>query len=185
MVMSMRNQLRARRRPILITAAVVAVVVLAVGLWAFQPWKLFTHNTVDEAPPTAAAQQPTDAAAQPAPPPPAAPQVLAQGEFVSQEHATSGVARLVRLADGSRYLRLEGFSTSDGPDVHVWLTDQPSGAAWNTYDDGRYLPLGQLKGTDGNQNYAVPADADLSWLRSVSIWCDRFNVSFGSAPLSA
>ncbi|WP_256794857.1 DM13 domain-containing protein [Terrabacter sp. Ter38] len=37
--------------------------------------------------------------------------------------------------------------------------------------------------TDGNQNYAVPAGTDLSDLTSVVIWCDRFDVAFGSAPI--
>ena len=166
--MSSRNQLRRRWRPILITVGPVAVVALAVGLWAFQPWKVFTHSTVDEALPAQPAQ----------------PAVLAQGSFVSQEHETSGFAKVVQLADGSRYLRLENFATSDGPDVHVLLTDQPASADWKSYDRGRYIPLGKLKATNGNQNYPIPPDAELAGMRSVSIWCDRFNVSFGSAPLS-
>jgi hypothetical protein len=68
----------------------------------------------------------------------------------------------------------------------VWLSDAavvdgPSG--WRTFDDGRYLDLGSLKGNVGNQNYAIPADADLAGLTSLSIWCDRFDVSFGAAEL--
>ena len=43
--------------------------------------------------------------------------------------------------------------------------------------------LGDLKATDGNQNYAVPVGTDLSGLTSVVIWCDRFDVAFGSAPI--
>jgi hypothetical protein len=43
--------------------------------------------------------------------------------------------------------------------------------------------LGRLKGNQGNQNYRIPADVDLSRYTSVSIWCDRFNVSFGAAEL--
>ncbi|PPK61744.1 DM13 domain-containing protein [Actinokineospora auranticolor] len=78
---------------------------------------------------------------------------------------------------------MEGFSTSDGPDVHVWLAETPAGAGWHAYDDARTVPLGELKATDGNQNYPIPAGADLKGLRSVVIWCDRFNVAFGSAPL--
>ena len=108
----------------------------------------------------------------------------AQGRFVDGEHATSGTARVLELADGTTVLRLEGFSTSDGPDVVVWLTDQPAGGNdWHRYDDGRFVPLGDLKATDGNQNYAVPAGTDLSGLTSVVIWCDRFDVAFGSAPI--
>lgn len=151
---------------------IAVVVLVTVGLWTFQPWRLWTHNTVNEALPVVAA--------------PAASRglmVLAEGQFVSQEHQTTGVARLTELADGSHIVRLEGFSTSDGPDVHVWLTDQAAGGDSSQYDDRRYLPLGELKGTDGNQNYPVSPHADLAGLTSVVIWCDRFNVVFGSAPL--
>ena len=47
-----------------------------------------------------------------------------------------------------------------------------------------HVELGRLKANLGNQNYAVPADADLGELRSVTIWCKRFRVSFGAATLS-
>jgi hypothetical protein len=118
----------------------------------------------------------------------AGPVRLAVGSFVSHEHATSGRAVVLRLADGSRVLRLEGLDTSNGPDLHVWLSDQrvvdgPSG--WTVFDDGAYVDLGSLKGNRGNQNYAIPAGADLRRLSSVSVWCARFKVSFGAAALVA
>jgi Electron transfer DM13 len=178
------------RHPLTWVVLSVAVVALAVGLYLFQPWRLWTRSHVDEAVPTAApqVQQPVqpadDSSSGPATPPPAPRnEVLAEGTFVSGEHETGGTARVLRLADGSRVLRLENFSTSDGPDVHVWLTDQPAGGPWGSYDDGRHVALGKMKATDGNQNYPIPADADLTGLRSVAIWCDRFNVVFGSAPV--
>jgi hypothetical protein len=115
---------------------------------------------------------------------PPQPVVLAEGAFVSQEHDTAGTARVIQLPDRSRVLRLEGFSTSDGPDVHVWLSDAAAGGDWASYDDGRFVALGQIKATDGNHNYVIPAEADLTGLRSVVIWCDRFDVAFGSAPLA-
>ena len=109
---------------------------------------------------------------------------LASGAFVDGEHGTSGTASILQLPDGSRYVRLENFSTSDGPDLQVWLTDKAAGGNdWGKYDDGVYLPLGELKATDGNQNYSIPADANLSAFTSVVIWCDRFNVAFGTAPI--
>lgn len=180
-----------RRRPVTWIVLSILAVLLAAGLWAFQPWRLWTHSTVNEALPSAAEVVPVTPpalGARPAtPPPPAlppAPAVLAEGEFVTQEHETAGVARVIGLPDGSRFVRLEGFSTSDGPDLHVWLTDQTAGGEWAKYDDGRYLALGELKATDGNQNFPIPPDADLAGLTSVVIWCDRFNVAFGSAPLT-
>ena len=170
---------RLLRKPVTWIAVVVVVAGLVVGLALFEPWRAFTHSRVDEpAPVVASAPAPVSSSASPKP------AVLAEGTFVSQEHDTSGTARVLRLPDGSRVLRLEGFSTSDGPDVHVWLSTTRAGADWHAYDDGRHVPLGELKATDGNHNYAIPPAAKLAGLRSVVIWCDRFNVAFGSAPLA-
>jgi hypothetical protein len=47
-----------------------------------------------------------------------------------------------------------------------------------------HISLGKLKGNKGSQNYAVPADVDPSRFTSVSIWCNRFDVSFGAAELT-
>ncbi|GAB1511892.1 DM13 domain-containing protein [Actinophytocola sp. KF-1] len=165
------------RRLLIWVGVPVALIGLGVGLALFEPWRAFTSSHLDEPVPVAAPVS-TDTTSPPRP------EVLAEGTFVSQEHDTSGTARVLALPDGSRVLRLAGFSTSDGPDVHVWLSDATAGGDWHSYDDGRYVPLGEIKATDGNHNYAIPADADLAGLRSAVIWCDRFNVAFGSAPLA-
>jgi hypothetical protein len=179
--------------------ALIGVVVgaLAVGaLVVFQPWKLVVDEVVDEAAPVAssssdassgAAAQPSAAPGSPSARPAPSARTLATGSFISHEHRTTGTVRLLALPDGRRVLRLEGLDTSNGPDLKVWVTDQvvvdgPSG--WPVFDDGRYVDLGSLKGNKGSQNYAIPADARLDGLRSVSIWCDRFNVSFGAAELA-
>ena len=48
-----------------------------------------------------------------------------------------------------------------------------------------FVELGSLKGNSGDQNYEIPADVDLSKYRAVTIWCNRFGVNFGTAPLSS
>ena len=63
------------------------------------------------------------------------------------------------------------------------LSEAKSGGDWGSYDDGREIRLGDLKATHGNQNYAISEDADLTGMRSVVIWCDRFNVAFGTAAI--
>lgn len=174
----------------------LAVAVLAVAAWAFQPWRLWTSSTVDEplpaatAPSTAPSSEvppsaPPESPAESSPASDAPPQdvVLATGRFEDAEHGTTGSARILELGDGRRFLRLEKLATSDGPDLHVWLSDQPSGGDWGSYDDDRYVRLGKLKATNGNQNYEIPSGADLRDLRSVVIWCDRFNVAFGTAAV--
>ncbi|MFP1628025.1 DM13 domain-containing protein [Streptomyces sp. 5K101] len=174
----------------MIVAAAVAAVVVAAGLYWFQPWKLWQDQTVSEALPTAApstpAADPTSAAPTESVPP--APQTVARGSLISHEHTTTGTAKIVRLPDGSHTLRLEGLDTSNGPDLRVWLTDAPvkeGTAGWHVFDDGKYVSLGKLKGNKGDQNYPIPADVKLSEYTSVSIWCDRFDVSFGAARLTA
>jgi hypothetical protein len=174
-------------RPWGVAALVVGTAVAAVGLYWFQPWKLWVDETVRDALPAATA---TPDAAEPAAgaktPTPSGPRTLASGELISHEHRTSGSVKVLRLADGTRTLRLENLDTSNGPDLRVWITDAPvkeGTAGWRVFDDGKYVSLGKLKGNKGDQNYALPADLDLNRYTSVSIWCDRFDVSFGAASL--
>jgi hypothetical protein len=167
---------------------VVALAGVGLGLYWFQPWKLWQDETVQEALPSAVAPAAPPAGVPSTSPSPASrPRTLAGGELISHEHATSGKVKLVRLADGSHVVRLEDLDTSNGPDLRVWLTDAPvkeGAAGWHVFDDGAYVSLGKLKGNKGSQNYTVPADVDPSRFTSVSIWCDRFDVSFGAAELA-
>lgn len=189
----------------LVLLAVFTSVVLIVGAAIFQPWKLFTDTVVQEPIPTiqesqteqakeengtaiapSGVVQPEDSGA--TQPEPASPEpiILAQGSFISHEHATSGTVKIIELADGSRVLRIENLDASDGPKLEVWLTDAPvipGQAGWFVFDDGKKHSLGALKGNKGNQNYLIPANLNLSDFSSVSIWCVTFKVSFGAAEL--
>jgi hypothetical protein len=175
----------------LVAAAVVVAVGVAFGLFWFQPWKLWTDDRVDDALPAVATAVGTASAPGPAIGGPSASStaparavLLARGSFVSHEHATRGTASIVRQPDGRRVLALAGLHTSEGPVVKVWLTDRAvTKDGWHVFDDGRYVNLGSLKGNLGNQLYPIPDGTDLTGLRSVTIWCDRFDVSFGAAEL--
>lgn len=194
----MNRMRRLLTRPWVIIILTAGLVAVAAGLYWFQPWKLWVNETVQEELPPAAATQPSSLAAPPsssgistipvAPPEkPAGPAVLATGELISHEHATSGGVRIIRAADGSLVLRLENLDTSNGPDLRVLITDAPvlpGKDGWGVFDDGKYVSAGKLKGNKGSQNYVLPAGFDLAAYRSVSIWCDRFNVSFGAAELA-
>jgi len=162
---------------------VVLVIAVGIGAYLFQPWKLFINTTVDEALPSVAAAEPSPGATA-APPEPV---VVSEGSLISHEHDTTGTVKLIRLVDGALVVRVENLETSNGPDLKVWLTAAPVIAGrdgWGVFDDGRYVDLGSLKGNKGTANYPVPTGTDVSGLNSVSIWCDRFNVSFGAAELS-
>jgi Electron transfer DM13 len=104
---------------------------------------------------------------------------VARGRFVAGEHATHGTATIVRLADHRMFLTLTAFATSPGPDLRVRLTTS------RTLDGGAsdVIDLGGLKGNRGNQQYRVPARANLHG-RAVVIWCRAFSARFGSAVLA-
>ena len=75
------------------------------------------HRSAPEVPPVdGTTTAPPDA------PPAPSPLELARGEFVSLDHGTSGTARVLELADGSRIVRLEGLDTSNGPDLYLYLS---------------------------------------------------------------
>ncbi len=183
-----------KRRVATPAVVLLAAIVVAGGLYLFQPWRIFTSSTVTEdvpaaAPPSQSASQATPQAAQPTDEPSAtAPRELVTGELISHEHASSGTVKILQLPDGSRTLRFEGLDTSDGPDLRVWLSDAPvieGAAGWHVFDDGAHLDLGALKANKGDHNYQIPAGANLADYSSVSIWCARFAVSFAAAELTS
>lgn len=47
------------------------------------------------------------------------------------------------------------------------------------------IDLGPIKGNIGDQNYTLGPDVDLSKYRTVSVWCKRFSLNFGAAPLTS
>lgn len=185
------------KRAVLITGGVVVAAALVVGLVVFKPWLLFTDVRVDEVLPTVQSSQPAvtpvpvatpdpGSSPTPIPMPDPVPVALASGTFVSQEHSTTGTATIIQNPDGTRVLAIENLDTTNGPDVHVWLSaaDAVEGYdGWFLAGGAAYVDLGVIKGNQGNQLYEIPADVDLSAYRSVSLWCVQFSVGFGAAQL--
>jgi hypothetical protein len=165
-----------------VTGLVVVLGGAFVVVW-FEPHKLFIEETVDEAPPhvESTSGQPQEPAER-GPSRSASTTVLAEGAFQSLEHPTSGTALLLELSDGRRFLRFEDLDTSNGPDLRVYLSEVPASDDWHAYGE-RFVDLGALKGNRGDQNYEIPAGTDLARYRSGVIWCRRFTVGFGVAPL--
>lgn len=144
-----------------------AIVGLPVALRWLQPWKLFVRITGDERLPPGARSTHC-------------------GEFGGRIHPTSGVARLVTLADGAQILRLENLHTTLGPRLRVWLSEAPVDDVrfpWRRIARSTHVDLGRLRANRGNADYAVPNGTDSDTLSSVILWCERFSVPFGAAQL--
>jgi len=160
------------KRNIIMGAGVILVAVL---WYAFRPELLFINKTVSEEFPGGAAMASIEKG----------PMVVSKGSFKGLAHETKGLAAVYQLADGKRTLRLTEFETSNGPDVHVYLVAAPDTTDSDMVKQAGFVDLGSIKGNIGDQNYEVPTSVDLHKYRSVSIWCARFGVNFGSAALSA
>ena len=160
-----------RTRSVLIIAGVLVVLI---GGWAiFRPELLFVDRSVDEAFPAANDPLASDQAFT----------TLLAGSFRSVAHETTGTTTIYRLAGGRRVLRLTDFETSNGPDLRVLLVAAADASDHDTVVEAGFVELGRLKGNVGDQNYDIPADVDLDRHRAVTIWCSRFGVNFGTAPL--
>ena len=175
----------ARRRWRVGFAAGLVGVILLVLVW-FQPHKLFIDERVEEpipspGPPSMAADPPSPSPMSEAPAS-SEPVELARGELTSLDHGTRGISQVLELADGRRIVRLEDLDTSNGPDLFLYLTASPASGDEAAFDDD-YISLGRLKGNQGDQNYDLPTDADLTRFATVVIWCDRFDSAFGAADL--
>ena len=92
-------------------------------------------------------------------------------------HNVEGVAKVLVLADGKSFLRLENLKSTNGPDLYVYLSTDK--------DASDIVNLGRLKGNIGNQNYEIPEGTDTSKYNTVLIWCKAFSTLFGSAKLSS
>ena len=171
------HQTRGRRSiPRRAVSIAAAVIVVAIGWYLFRPELLFISHRVNEPFPTTATQQTTSSNL--------APLILSQGRFHGVAHATAGLATLYQLPDGQRALRLTEFETSNGPDVQVYLVATNDANDNETVTKAGFIHLGALKGSVGDQNYEVSADVDLTRYQAVTIWCRRFGVNFGTAPLN-
>jgi len=153
---------------------VLVGLVVLVGGWAlFRPELLFVKTNVNESLPSATAAATSTA-----------PTTFATGNYHSVAHETKGTATVFQLPDGKRVVRFTGFETSNGPDVRVFLIAAADATDNDTVKKAGYIELGKLKGTTGDQNYDLPAEADLSKYQAVTIWCNRFSVNFATAPLT-
>ena len=90
-------------------------------------------------------------------------------------HNAEGTAKVVQIQDGNNILRLENLHVTNGPDLYVYLATDKSASD--------FVSLGKLKANNGNQNYEIPSETDLTKYGTALIWCRPFSVLFGSAEL--
>ncbi len=137
-------------------AIIIAIPVLAIAYYAISP--LFRNIKVNDALPMSAQAN------------------TVAGSVVTGTtgHPASGTVRIV-AANGASFVRYENFKTINGPDIYVYLAKDK--------DAKDFVSLGQVKATEGNVNYQIPAATDVSQYHYVLTWCKQFGVLFNYADL--
>jgi hypothetical protein len=121
-------------------------------------------DSKDEATPTAPANDNFDASTA---------TLLRSGTWMgSNNYGVSGSAQIYE-SNGQNVLVLDGFQSSNGPDLHVYLSTSTGASS--------FVNLGKLKSTSGRQVYNIPAQTDLAQFKFALIWCQEFAVLFGKA----
>ena len=101
--------------------------------------------------------------------------VKLQGSFIGLgSERVTGQAKIY-LQNEKYYLALETFTTTNGPDLKVYLNqgEEPT----------TFIKLGDLKSTNGHQLYDIPGKPDFSKFKYVLIHCEQFNHLYGRAEL--
>lgn len=181
---------KSTRRWLLLASALVVGVI---GFLLFRPDTLFTEVPVEQSleegftttATVTGTVAPTTSTSGTAPPSTVReivkPVVVTSGMFTGIDHDVIGTVNVYEQ-DGRFVLRFEDDTDiQNGPDLYVWVLPSDS---YDGGTPGEYLDLGFLTGTVGSQNYQLPANFDPSVHRTVLIWCLRFAVPFGAAPLT-
>lgn len=98
-----------------------------------------------------------------------------KGAFQKGPYGTVSGSVMIYQANGKLQLRLSNFSTTNGPDLKVYLSKE--------IQPVNFIRLGDLKSTSGNQVYDITGSPDFSEYRYALIHCEQFNHLFGAAEL--
>jgi hypothetical protein len=102
---------------------------------------------------------------------------IARGSFTGADgHAGSGTATVIDRPGEGRVLTFTRFDVDPGVDVDVFLSASPE-------DVSDRIELGDLAGNVGDQQYEIPAAADLRRYSNVILWCNPFTVRIAVADL--
>jgi len=191
--MGWHRALWAHRTVTVVVAAPVLAMAIVIGAYTLPP--LWERSRLDEASPlvasTPAVGEPQSAAPTADAPPVEGgatgggasgasfmARITHRGMFEGSDdfHFGRGDALLIETSPGMYTLRFENFSVRNGPDLFVYLTNDPD-------DVSGAVNLGDLKATDGNFNYDIPADVNAASYRYAIVWCRDFAVLFATAPL--
>lgn len=97
------------------------------------------------------------------------------GTFNNGPYGVVNGAAKIYLKNNQHILALENFNSSNGPDLHVYISKEVQPV--------NYIDLGRLQSVTGNQQYPLTGNINFSEYKYALIHCQRYNHLFGSAEL--
>jgi len=103
-----------------------------------------------------------------------------KGTFTgSKDHAASGSFSITGSGKDRKLELSDNFKVDKAPDIYVILSKDTMAR------DAGSVNLGKLKKLDGAQSYKIPESADLAGYDTVLLWCKKYSVLIGQAPLAS
>lgn len=90
-------------------------------------------------------------------------------------HPASGNVRIVETPE-EKIIRYEDYDGTNGPDLKIYLAKD--------LEATDFLNLGPARANQGNINYSVPMNVDISEYKYVLTWCEAFGVLFDYAEIN-
>ena len=97
------------------------------------------------------------------------------GTFNNGSYGTVTGSAKIYFQNNKHILALENFSSSNGPDLHVYISKEVQPV--------NYIDLGRLQSVSGNQQYQLTGTVNFSEYKYALIHCQQYNHLFGSAEL--
>jgi hypothetical protein len=108
--------------------------------------------------------------------PPLMAMAIDSGSFSNGPYGIVGGSAKIYKTGNKYELALENFSSSNGPDLKVYLSKEKQPV--------NFVNLGSLKSTAGNQLYPIPASINVKDYDFALIHCRQYNHLFGFASLT-
>lgn len=115
-----------------------------------------------------------------------APFIVYQGEFTTIDalHQATGTVTIYQIGELRFVLRLDPFSVTTGPDLHIYLSKHEAPRT-STDVVSNSLDLGLLESLTEPQNIDIPDATRLQDYKSVVIYSKSLNLVFSTAKLVA
>ena len=95
-----------------------------------------------------------------------------------------GTATIYETADGAHLVRLDHFFVTINSQLELRLSAAVAPKASTDIAGAAFTTVAPLKATEGDMNYPVPADVDLSQYNSVVVWLDANRSAYSAGAIT-